>query len=50
MYCNKSYVTMIFLSRYLSSSLYYSDIFRMWVTDFPQSKTIVKQGGACRDA
>lgn len=46
MYCNKSYVTMIFLSRYLSSSLYYSDIFRMWVTDFPQSKTIVKQGGS----
>lgn len=33
--------------------MYYSDIFRMWVTDFPQSKTIVKQGGGlqgCVDA
>lgn len=51
--CSKSYVTTIFLSMYLNSSLYYSDSFRMWVTDFPQSKTIVKQGGAlqgCVDA
>lgn len=42
-YYNKGHATMIFLSMYLSPSLCYSDIFRLRVTDVPQSKTMAKR-------
>lgn len=42
-YYKKGYVTVIVLSKNLSPLLYYSDIFRLWVTNFPQSKTVAKR-------